>query len=79
MKIDVNAAAEKRMKQNIKKLAPAEWPKTSDEESLWLIDMIAPHGGLEEAVKNLKDDVLDLQTVKTLQPGPAGGMAVVEW
>lgn len=58
--------------------APADWPKRSDEECLWLIDMIARHGRLEQAVKNLKDDVFDGQTVTMLLPEPAGGMAVVE-
>lgn len=71
--------AEERMKQNIKKLSPSDWLKTSSEESLWLIDMIAPFGGMDEALKTIKDDVFEGRSIKMLQKAPSGGMAVVEW
>ncbi len=74
--------AEARMKANIKKLAPMDWPKATagdSDESLWLIDLIAPFGGMEEAIKDLKENVFQGQSVKMLQPGPGGGMATVEW
>ena len=74
------------MKENIKKLAPMDWPKAqvgsgagNTGESLWLIDLIAPFGGMEEAITDLKENVFQGQTVKMLQPGPGGGMATVEW
>ena len=78
----LDADAEARMKANIKKLAPMDWPRATagdTDESLWLIDLIAPFGGMEEAINDLKENVFQGQTVKMLQPGPGGGMATVEW
>jgi len=68
--------AEARIKQNIKKLAPIDWKSG---EHLWLIDMVAPFGGAEEAVKELREQVFQGRTVRSLQPAPGGGVAVVEW
>jgi len=68
--------AEARIKQNIKKLAPTDWKSG---ESLWLIDMVAPFGGAEAAVKELREQVFKGQKVKSLQPALGGGVAVVEW
>ncbi len=65
-----------RLKQGIKKLSPTDW-KSGDE--LWLMDFIAPFGGQEEALKELKDAVFPGRTMKSLQPGPTGEMAVVEF
>ena len=73
----LDEAAEGRMKENIKRLAPVDW-KSGD--TLWLVDMIAPFGGLDEAIKELKGTVFEGRTVKHLQPSPSGeGIAVVEW
>ncbi len=45
-----------------------------------LIDLIAPFGGQQEIIKDLKDKVFEGKVVKTLQPALDGrGVAVVEW
>jgi cytolysin-activating lysine-acyltransferase len=49
-------------------------------DNLWLMDMIAPFGGQDEAMKELREKVFAGRKIKTLQPAPSGeGMAVVEW
>ncbi len=48
--------------------------------AVWLMDMIAPFGGADEAMKELREKIFPGQKIKTLQPAPSGdGMAVVEW
>ncbi|NKB58522.1 MAG: toxin-activating lysine-acyltransferase [Alphaproteobacteria bacterium] len=69
--------AEARIKQGIKQLRATDW-KAGD--SLWLIDLIMPFGGMEKAVQELKRAVFKDKVVKSLQPSPSGeGVAVVEW
>ncbi|WNK01523.1 toxin-activating lysine-acyltransferase [Thalassospiraceae bacterium LMO-JJ14] len=49
-------------------------------DNLWRMDMIAPFGGQEEAMKELREKVFAGRKIKTLQPAPSGeGMVVVEW
>jgi len=69
--------AEKRMMQGIRKLGPADW---NSGDRLWLMDLIIPFGGEQEAAKELKEKLFKDKKIKTLQPAPDGqGMAVVEW
>ena len=73
----LNEDAAKRMSAGEIKLRPDEW--TSGEE-LWLIDVIAPFGGQETILKEVRENVLPGQPIKSLQPSPDGnGHAVVEW
>lgn len=66
-----------RLQSGIRKLAPAEW-KCGDQ--LWLMDVIAPFGGQDTIVKDLRERVLKGKSVKTLQAGKDGkGFRVVEW
>lgn len=69
--------AEARMMQGVRKLGPADW-KSGDR--LWLMDLLVPFGGMQEAAKELRETIFKGQKVKSLQPAPDGsGMAVVEW
>lgn len=69
--------AEARMKEGVRRIAPMDWKSG---ENLWLMDMICPFGGQDEAMKELKEKAFSGQAVKTLQPAPTGeGMAVVEF
>jgi len=72
----LDEAGEARIRQNIKKLGPADWKSG---EALWLIDMVAPFGGLDQALKDLRENVFPGKRMKMLQAAPGGGVAVVEW
>ena len=59
------------------RIAPNEW-KSGDQ--LWLIDFLAPFGGSEEMIKELREKIFAGRKIKTLQPAPDGsGPAVMEW
>lgn len=73
----LNEEAENRLKQDVKSLLPDDW---NSGEALWLMDIIAPFGGNEKIVEELRTEVFKGRTVKSLQPAPDGkGVAVVEW
>ncbi|NKB20302.1 MAG: toxin-activating lysine-acyltransferase [Alphaproteobacteria bacterium] len=73
----MNEEAEERIKTDITSITEDDW---NSGEQAWLIDLIAPFGGVEEAVKELKEKILAGRTIKTLQPAPDGkGVMVVEW
>ena len=62
--------------KGIRRLMPTDW-KSGD--SLWLIDFIAPFGGQEEMILDLKDKALNGRAIKSLQPHARGGTAAREW
>ena len=73
--LDDNVGA--RMTAGNVKLAPTEW---SVGDQAWLVDLVAPFGGHEQVLKELKEQVFVDRTLKSLQPAPDGtGVAVVEW
>ncbi|MDO8608521.1 MAG: toxin-activating lysine-acyltransferase [Phaeospirillum sp.] len=66
-----------RMTQPQLRLRPGDW-KSGDEA--WIIDVVAPFGGGEVALKEVKARTFADRKVKALQPAPDGkGLAVVEW
>lgn len=69
--------AEKRILEGgIRRLAPNDW---NSGENVWLMDVIAPFGGREEAVREIKEQVFPGKTVKALQAAPDGaGVVAVE-
>lgn len=67
--------AEARIKQGIRRIMPIDW-KSGD--ALWLIDFIAPFGGQQEMLAELRQH-LGGRPLKSLQPGPDGKLAVMEW
>lgn len=59
------------------RLRPDDW--TGGEEA-WIIDVVAPFGGADVALKSVRERALAGRKVKALQPAPDGsGVAVVEW
>ena len=72
----LEADAEKRLIAGVHKLKPIDWKSG---ENLWLMDVLAPFGGQEQVVKEVREQVFPGRSMKTLQPAPGGGMAVVEW
>lgn len=71
----LNEAAEARLMQGVRKLAPNDW-KSGDR--LWLVDLVVPFGGTEEVMKELREQVFKDKKAKTLRPSPEGTMVVGE-
>ncbi len=59
----VNEAVEKRLMSGNARLAPNDW-KSGDR--LWLVDIVAPYGGQDEMIKDLKEKVFPNQEIKFL-------------
>lgn len=74
----VSDEVDKRISETgVPKLRPAEW---NSGEICWLMDILAPFGGGEQMIQELRQGALSGKKIKTLQPAPDGsGMAVVEW
>ncbi|TAN58172.1 MAG: toxin-activating lysine-acyltransferase [Magnetospirillum sp.] len=73
----LSAEAEARMLEGVRRVAPADWRSG---EALWLIELVAPFGGGEAMLAELRDKVFSGRKIKALQPAPDGkGVAVVEW
>lgn len=69
--------AGERLKQGKHRLRPDEW-RSGDQ--VWIIDLIAPFGGQEDVLKDLKRNVFKDTKVRVFQMAPdKSGMAVTEW
>ena len=51
------------------RLAPQDWKSG---EKLWLVDIVAPYGGHDVMIKDLKEKVFPEQEVRYLGVGPEG-------
>lgn len=73
----VSEEVEARLSKGKMRMSPAEWRCG---EIAWIIDLIAPFGGGEQALKEVRERVLPGRKVKTLKVAPEGnGVGVVEW
>ena len=63
----VSDSVEARLKQGTNRLGPQEWKCGSH---LWLIDMVIPFGGQENALKDLHASVFQDRRLKTLRLNP---------
>jgi cytolysin-activating lysine-acyltransferase len=73
----VSEETEARLKAGEVRLRPDEW---NNGDNIWLIDLVAPFGGGEEVMQDLKRTVFAGKKIKTRQVAPDGkGTAVVEW
>ncbi|MBF0327110.1 MAG: toxin-activating lysine-acyltransferase [Alphaproteobacteria bacterium] len=73
----LSAEAETRMLKGARRIAPADWRSG---EALWLIELVAPFGGGEAMLVELREKVFAGKKLKTLQAAPGGkGVAMVEW
>jgi len=69
--------SEDRLKAGQRRLRPSDW---TDGDRFWLIDLVAPLGGVDRMAAELRNGPFKDRKVKTLQPAPDGkGVAVVEW
>ena len=71
----LNEEAEQRLMTGKGRIAPGMW---NSGDRVWLMDLVAPFGGRDDALKELKSAVFPGRTVKTMAPGPDGKMQVVE-
>jgi len=71
----VTPEVEQRLLQGHKRLRPEEWDGGTIP---WLIDIVAPYGGVDAALAELVDQTFGGQPVKTLVPTPGGGFTVRE-
>lgn len=69
-------AEERIVAKGIRRLMPSDWKSGSQ---LWLIDFLAPFGGHEAMLKELREKIHPDNKMKMLQSAPGGGKAVVEW
>lgn len=70
-------ADERLRTEGIRAITEDDW---NAGEQAWLMDMIAPFGGIEDAMKDLKTTVFPDRTIKTVRPGIGGkGISVVEF
>jgi cytolysin-activating lysine-acyltransferase len=59
----------KRLSEGATKLRPQDW-KSGDQ--LWVVDVIAPFGGAEEMVRELKESVFPNQRINFMTLGHGG-------
>ena len=64
------------VEQGIRRIMPTDWKSG---ETLWLIDFVAPMGGQEAMLKELREQIFAGKKMKMLQPTPDGKVGVVEW
>jgi cytolysin-activating lysine-acyltransferase len=57
-------------------LAPADW-KSGDQ--VWVIDVLAPFGGVKEVIGELRAKVFPDKEIHQLVPAPAGEAKVLTW
>jgi cytolysin-activating lysine-acyltransferase len=66
----LDEAAEKRLFQNGGKLRPEDW-KCGDR--LWIIDIVAPFGGVENMLRDIQKNEFPDQVVRLIAPDPKTG------
>lgn len=71
----VSEEVDQRLGQGQMRLKPSEW-RCGDIP--WVIDLVAPYGGSDTALKELADQIAKDKPVKILMPSSGGGFAVRE-
>jgi cytolysin-activating lysine-acyltransferase len=71
----VTDEVERRLSKGNVRLAPAEW---ANGDKIWLVDVIAPFGGVPELMKDLNENVFQEQEVNYLAADDSGTNLVVK-
>ena len=66
----LNETAEKRLLQNGGKLRPEDW-KSGDR--LWIIDIVAPFGGIDKMIQDIRKNEFPDLTIRLIAPDPKTG------
>lgn len=73
----VNDAIHERLLAGVARLAPHEWHSG---DHCWLIDTVAPFGGVEACIDDLRTTILANQRIHGFAPDPASGkVATRQW
>lgn len=72
----LSEAAATRLREPPFHIAPSDW-KSGDQ--VWLIDVIAPFGGAQDVLKDLREKVFPTEKIRQLAPMPDGPVKVLEW
>lgn len=73
----VSEAVHQRLSSGVARLAPHEWRSG---EHLWLIDTVAPFGGAEQCIDELRSTTLAGEHIHGFAPDPASGkVATRKW
>lgn len=74
----VNDQIDARLRSSQPRIAPHEWKSG---EHVWIIDVVAPFGQMEETLGELRETMFPGRKVSALLPDPAraGAMTVREW
>lgn len=68
--------AASRFRQPPHRLAPSDWKSG---QQIWIVDVLAPFGGAQEVLKDLREQVFPTSTLYQLLPMPETTSQVVEW
>lgn len=73
----VSDAIHQRLSSGVAKIAPHEW---NSGEHIWIIDMVAPFGGIEACIDDLRTSLLANHRIYGFAPDIANGkVAIREW
>ncbi len=72
----VSPEVDQRFASGRLRLTPAEW---TSGEIMWLIDLVAPMGGADAAIKEMTEKMFPGRVIKTLQTAAGGGVSVREY
>ncbi|MBZ0104457.1 MAG: toxin-activating lysine-acyltransferase [Sulfuricella denitrificans] len=64
-----------RYRQAPYRLAPGDWKSG---EQVWIIDIIAPFGGSEDVLKDLRENRFPASTIRQLAPAQEGAVSILE-
>lgn len=65
-----------RYRQAPYRLTPSDWQSG---DQIWIIDMVAPYGGVQDLLNDLRRNILPGQVMHQLAPMPQGEAKIIKW
>lgn len=72
----LSAEAAHRYRQAPHRLTPADW---QGGDQVWLIDLVAPYGGVQDILTDIRRNILAGQVIHQLAPMPQGEAKIIKW
>lgn len=72
----LNEEAAQRYREPPHRLAPADW---HGGDQVWLIDLLAPYGGVQDIFDDLRKNIFAGQIIRQLAPMSPGAAKVIRW